>query len=84
MGAYMTVSIGVALIAAGLWGMWATWPLFWIAVQAIVPAMCVLGGSLALLVGAGELWDRETSKKAPTDSGQPSSQSTGPAEGKGA
>ena len=57
MSASLTILAGLGLLAAGLWGVKVTWPLCLVVVKAIVPLLCILGGILALLVGAGELRD---------------------------
>ncbi len=63
MGASLTILAGLGLLAAGLWGVRVTWPLCLVVVKAIVPLMCILGGILALLVGAGELRDSAAPRK---------------------
>ena len=57
MGKYLTVILGVSVMACGAWGILATWPLLWRAIQAMVPALFLLGGGLAVLVGLGEIRD---------------------------
>ncbi|MBI4323266.1 MAG: hypothetical protein HY596_03210 [Candidatus Omnitrophica bacterium] len=57
MGKYLTVILGLAAMACGAWGIRATWPLLWRAIQAMVPALFFLGGGLAVLVGLGEIRD---------------------------
>ena len=57
MGKYVTVVLGLAAVACGTWVILATWPLFWRAIQAMVPALVVLGGLVAVLVGLGEIRD---------------------------
>lgn len=75
MGKYMSVILGAAAMAFGLWAICATWPLFWKAIKATVPALFVLGGLLAVIVGLGEIRDSLASNKAQTEpSGQPGGQ----------
>ncbi len=57
MGKYLTVILGVSAMACGAWGILATWPLLWLAIQAMVPALFLLVGGLAVLVGLGEIRD---------------------------
>lgn len=57
MGKYLTVILGSAAMAFGAWGILATWPLLWRATQAMVPALFLLGGGLAVMVGLGEIRD---------------------------
>ena len=57
MGKYLTVILGLAAMAFGAWGILATWPLLWRAIQAMVPALFLLGGGLAVMVGLGEIRD---------------------------
>ena len=57
MGKYVTLLLGLAAIALGVWAIQATWPLFWRAVQAVGPALIILVGLMAVLVGAGEIRD---------------------------
>ncbi len=62
MGKYLSVIVGSAVLAVGVWGIVVTWPLLWKAVQATVPAMCVLGGLLAIFVGVSEIRDSGSSQ----------------------
>jgi hypothetical protein len=57
MGKYVTLLLGVAAMAGGIVTIHATWPLFWRAVQAVVPALIVFVGMMAVLVGLGEIRD---------------------------
>jgi len=63
MGKYLSVVLGVATIAFGVWGIVATWPLLWQAILAVVPAMFVLGGGLAVIIGVSEIQDSLTAKQ---------------------
>ena len=62
MGTYVTIVIGLAAMLAGLYGIRATWPLIWHALQALALMVLVVGGLLAVLVGLGELRDRRATK----------------------
>ena len=57
MSKYLTVILGLAAMAFGIWGIVTTWPLLWRAAQAMVPALFLLGGGLAVMVGLGEIQD---------------------------
>jgi len=63
MGKYMSVILGLASIAFGVWGIAVTWPWLWNAIKATVPAMFVLGGLLAVIIGLGEIRDSFASPK---------------------
>lgn len=65
MGKYVSVLVGLAAMAFGIWGILATWPLLWTAVKATAPVTFVLGGLLAVLIGFGEIRDSFTEKKPP-------------------
>lgn len=63
MGKYLTLTAGLAAMGFGVWATWVTWPLFWIALTAMVPALFVVGGLLAVLVGLGEIGDSLARRK---------------------
>ena len=65
MAKYTTVIVGWGLLVGGVWGMWVTWPLLWVAIQATVPIACVLGGLLAIIVGVEEIRDAFTRPQSP-------------------
>ena len=65
MASWLTILAGLASLGFGAWAVWATWPLLWLAVKAAVPALCIVGGALAVLVGIAELRDRCSSRKPP-------------------
>jgi len=71
MGKYVTVVVGLALMAFGAWGVFATWPLLWTAIKATVPVLLLLGGLLAVLVGFGEI--RDSFADSPTGTQAPRS-----------
>jgi len=66
MGKYLSVILGVVAMAFGIWGIVMTWPLLWKAILATVPAMCVLGGLLAVIIGIGEIRDSLESRRTQT------------------
>jgi hypothetical protein len=70
MGKYVTVAVGLALMAFGAWGVFATWPLLWTAIKVIVPVLLLLGGLLAVLVGFGEIRDSVASRASQSQSAQ--------------
>ena len=74
MGAYLTVLLGLVAIVCGMWGIVSTWPLFWTAITAILPPLCVLGGLLAILVGLGEIRESLTSKAQTPSTAKPTAQ----------
>ena len=65
MGKYMTVILGLAVMACGAWAMLATWPLCWRALLATLPAVLLLAGLMAVLVGLGEIRDSLAAGRAP-------------------
>ena len=75
MGKYLSVILGLVAIAFGIWGIVVTWPLLWKAILATVPAMFVLGGMLAVIIGIGEIRDSLESRRTPTETtGSPAAQ----------
>ena len=69
MGKYLSVVLGAGAVWFGLWGIGATWPLFWTAVKTVVPPVCVLGGLLAVIVGLMEIRDTLADKRAASRTG---------------
>lgn len=65
MGKYLSVLLGIAAMALGLWGLRAAWPLLWTVCKVLVPLVLVLGGALAVLVGCVEISDTLSQKRAP-------------------
>ena len=65
MSKYLTVILGLAAMAFGIWGIVAAWPLLWRAVQAMVPALFLLGGGLTVMVGLGEIRDSLSKTEKP-------------------
>jgi len=75
MGKYLSVIVGLAAIVFGIWGIVVTWPLLLRAILATVPAMFVLGGLLAVIIGLSEIRDSFASQKSqPSSGGTPTSQ----------
>jgi hypothetical protein len=57
MGKYVTVLVGLLLIALGVWGVRAAWPNLWVVLTALVPVLAMAIGAVAVLIGAAEIWD---------------------------
>ena len=55
--------LGLLAVAAGIYGILATWPLVWHVLLAGVLIVLVIGGALAVAVGFGELQDRRATKE---------------------
>ena len=69
MGKYVCLLSGLAAIAFGIWGIASTWPWLWNWLKAVIPLLFVLGGALAVLIGAAEI--RDSRKPASPDSSTP-------------
>ena len=57
MGKYLTLLLGLAAVAAGVWGIRTTWPLVWRAALVAGPVAILVIGLVAVLVALGEIRD---------------------------
>ena len=57
MGKYATLVIGLALMAAGGFGVRMFWPSLVLVLQATLPAAAICIGFFAFMIGLAEIWD---------------------------
>ena len=57
MGRPLCIAVGLLSLAAGAWGLLHWWPLFVLLLKAVLPAVFVMGGLIAVVAGIAELRD---------------------------
>ena len=72
--AFMTVVLGAACLALGLWGAAATWPLMRQALTVLALSALTLGGALAVLIGISEMIDGRQRRQRAASPAKPTSQ----------
>lgn len=63
MSKYFSVIVGIVLIFIGIIGLVSWWEWFLHGIQAIGPAILILGGVIAVFAGASEIKDSAAQKK---------------------
>jgi hypothetical protein len=66
----LSAIVGLAVAAAGIWGMWRWWPDLFTVLRGILPLCFFCGGIIAVVAGL-------SSVKKPPEPGKPSSEKSG-------